>query len=139
MSIKNNPFPHLLPPDVPVWKRFLAKFGSMFYRIDYDVRVGDGRPVSPTEPKNIKKMAIMLSQMRIDAVGFSSAGVAIIEITRHAGLKAIGQLETYPILYQKKYRPRARIYPILVCESINSDILPILKQKQIDYVLLPEE
>ena len=139
MSIKSQPYKHLLPPDVPVWERFLAKYGHQFWQINYDVRVGNGRPISPLEPKNLQKMAIMLSQMRIDAVGYSSAGIAIIEITRKAGLKAVGQLETYPNLFRMKFDPKAKIYPILVCEEINSDIEPILKLKNIDYVVLPKK
>lgn len=137
MSIKNNPYPHLLPEDVPVWERFLAQFGSQFFSIKYDVRVGNGVPVSPTEPKNIQKMAIMLTQRRIDAVALSHNGIHVIEITRFADLKAIGQLEAYPILYRDRFDPRAKVSPLLVCEKLESDIEPILNQKGIDYVLLP--
>ena len=138
MSIKNNPYTHLLPEDVPVWERFLAKFGCQFYSIKYDVRVGNGRPIAPTELPNMQKMAIMLSQRRIDAVAYSTAGIIVIEITRFGDLKSIGQLEAYPILYKDKFQPRAKVTPLLVCEALDSDIKPILDQLGIDYVLLPE-
>ncbi len=96
MSIKNNPYPHLLPEDVPVWERFLEAHGAEFFSIKYDVRVGKGRPLSENNTSNMKKMALMLSQRRIDAVALSRAGIHLIEITRRGDLKAIGQLESYP-------------------------------------------
>lgn len=138
MSIKNNKYTHLLPEDVPVWERFLALHGKQFYSISYDVRVGDGVPVGSSEPPNIQKMAIMLTQRRIDAVAMSPAGIHLIEITRRADLKAIGQLESYPILYKKRFDPRAKVIPLLVCEELGTDIEPILNTKGIDYVLLPD-
>ena len=59
--------------------------------------------------------------MRIDAVGYTQAGIYIIEITRRAGLKAIGQLESYPLLFKDKFNPRAKVIPYLVCEELKSD------------------
>lgn len=139
MGIHNLKYPHLLPEDVPVWERFLEKYGSQFFNIKYDVRVGSGQPVGLDQPPNMRKMAIMLTQRRIDAVGYTRAGILVIEITRRADLKSIGQLETYPVLYRQKFDPRARVTPLLVAEELETDIKSILDHKGIDYVLLPEE
>lgn len=139
MSIRNNPYPHLLPEDVPVWERFLKKYGSQFYQIKYDVRVGNGQPLDYPETPNYQKMAIMLTQRRIDAVGYTSAGIRVIEITRIADMKSIGQLKSYPILYREKFDPKAKVEPLLVCEELETDILPILIAENIEYVMLPLE
>lgn len=136
MSIAKTPYTHLLPEDIPVWERFLASHGKLFYQIKYDVRVGNGRPIGRAHPKNMQKMAIMLSQRRIDAVGFSSAGIVVIEITRYAGFKAIGQLKSYPTLYKQRFDPRAKVEPLLVAEFLESDIEQILMIENIDYILI---
>jgi len=128
MGLINYKYPHLLPPDVPVWERFLNKHGSIYSRIDYDVRVGSGRDPGDRYPENIRQMALLLSQRRIDAVGHAADHIDIIEITANAGLKAIGQLQTYPILYQNTYHPNRPLRPVLVAESIQSDIDDILQK-----------
>jgi len=134
----NNLYPHLLPPDIPVWLGFLKEYGHQFHRFEYDVRVGQGRPAPLTYPENIRQMALDLSMRRIDAVGFTAAGIIVIEITRLAGLRAVGQLVTYPILYRQTFDPKQTVNPLLVCQEIDSDIKPILIEKNIDYVIIPE-
>jgi hypothetical protein len=84
-------------------------------------------------------MALDLSMRRIDAVGFTAAGIICIEITKLAGLRAIGQLTTYPILYRQTFDPKQPVTSLLVAESLDSDIEPILIEKNLDYVLLQEE
>jgi len=130
-------YPHLLPDDIPVWERFLHDFGGQFYRFEYDIRVGQGTKPPDDLPDNIKLDAKLLSQRRIDAVGYTVAGIIVIEITRAAGLKAIGQLKTYPLLYRQTYDPPQSVKPLLVCESLRPDIEPILIAENLDYVILP--
>jgi len=115
-------FPHLLPPDTPCWQRFLAAHQSEYLSFDYDVRVGFGRPVGDEFDDAMKKMAIDLSQRRIDAVGFKDDQIEIFEVTRLAGLKAIGQLITYPILYRMTYHPTLPLIPHLITEQIDTDL-----------------
>lgn len=70
-------------------------------------------------------MAISLSQRRIDAIGFSTYFIDIIEITLNAGLTALGQLIAYPILYRQAYPTTLSLRPVLVCQSIQSDMRSI--------------
>ncbi len=122
MAFKNRFFPHLLPVDILVWERFLDQFGKAYSKFDYDVRVGDGRDPGDIVPDPIRAMAVKLSQRRIDAVGHTPDRLDVIEITTDAGLTAIGQLEAYPRLYQAKFHPTTPIRPVLVCESIQTDL-----------------
>lgn len=137
MGRPSRRFPHLLPPDVPVWERFLAKYGSQYERIDYDVRVGYGRDPGPNFSPNLRTMGILLSQRRIDAVGITHSTIDIIEITANAGLKAIGQLSAYPALYRDTYHPTKPLRAVLVTESLQSDIKPVLDHTGILYFILP--
>jgi len=129
-------FPHLLPDDLKVWKRFLAFMGDEYTHFDYDVRVGYGRDPGTDYPGNIRAMALDLSQRRIDAVGHRPDRLDIIELTRSAGLTAVGQLLSYPILYGHMFNPSIPVVPLLVCEEIQSDIEQPLTDLHIPYILV---
>lgn len=137
MSFFNRFYPHLLPEDIVVWARFMSKYPDRFHDIEYDIRVGRGRPAPLDQPRNIQKMARDLSMRRIDAVGYSPRRITIIEITRLAGLKAVGQMITYPILYRHTFAPTKPLHSLLVCEYLNPDIEPALRLHHIEWKLLP--
>jgi hypothetical protein len=125
-----------MPQDIDTWERFLQAYGSRFERFDYDLRVGKGRPTSQDESPEIQKMALDLSQKRIDAVGFTADAIMCIEITSYAGLKAIGQLITYPILYAETFSPTLPVLPLLVCTELSPDVLPALKAYKIPFYVV---
>lgn len=122
MSFKNRLYPHLLPDDMPVWERYLAAYPNLYDVIEYDVQVGFGTPPPPDIPPEIEKDRRHLTRRRIDAVAHTGGWVTLIEITRLADLKAIGQLITYPILYRITYQPHKPIRMLLVAEKLNTDI-----------------
>jgi len=121
MALLNALYPHILPADIPVWQRYLAAHPEMGSDIDYDVRVGVTQDPGPAFPDNIRQMAITLAYKRIDAVIQFEGRTLIIEITRRAGLKAVGQLITYPLLYAIKYPQATNITPLLVAEELLPD------------------
>lgn len=137
MAFLNRFYPHLLPEDIEVWLRFQHEYPQRFYDIEYDVRVGKGRPAPLKYPDNTRKMIHDLTMRRIDAVGHSPRLITIIEITRAAGLKAVGQMITYPILYRQTFAPRKPIHTLLVCEELRPDIEPALRLNHIEWILLP--
>lgn len=128
MATDNARFPHLLQKDIDVWKRFLADPPRRYTSFEYDVRVGTGRDPGSEYSDEIRRMAIGLSQRRIDAVGHTADTLDIIEITTAAGLHAIGQLTAYPILYRLTYVTPLPLIPVLVCESIQTDALEGIKR-----------
>jgi hypothetical protein len=138
MAFENRFYPHLLPDDIKVWKRFLAAHAAEYSHFDYDVRVGTGRDPGDDYPPNIRKMALDLSMRRIDAVGHQPGKLTIIEITRAAGMTAIGQLTTYPILYRQTFNPAKLIEVLLVAETLQSDVESALRLNQLPYLLFPE-
>lgn len=115
---RNILYPHLLPPDVPVWEWFLHNHGDQYLRFDYDVRVGPGVHATGVAEKRVRQSAFDLSRRRVDAVGYRSNGIDIIEITQRADLKAIGQLVSYPILYIHTFGSHPGIQSLLVCEEL---------------------
>lgn len=129
-------YPHILPPDVPVWERYLANGGVHHQLIEYDVRVGLGRDPGPYYPENIRAMALDLSFRRIDAVAHDPHQITVIEITRYAGLTAVGQVLVYPILYKLTFMPSLPIVALLVAEEFESDIQVTADQMGVAYVLV---
>lgn len=122
MGAKNRQFPHLLPDDIQVWERFLAHYGSLYTHFDYDVRVGTGRP-QPEQPlEGIRKMAMDLSQRRIDAVGWDTRGPTIIEITTGIGFKATGQIQIYPTLWRQRFQYIGLIRTLIVGAFLQDDM-----------------
>lgn len=128
MPGKNRLYPHLLPDDILIWEAYLADPLILWDSIDYDVHVGKGRDPGEAIAPNIRQMAISLSERRIDAVGHGPHSIDIIEITRSAGMTALGQLELYPLLYQQTFLPTKPLRTILVAAEIQSDIDVKLKR-----------
>lgn len=137
MSPRNKFYPHLLQKDIELWERYLELNPDRHDYYEYDVRVGEGRDPGEKHPKAIRSMAIDLSTRRIDAVGHSSSHLEIIEITCSAGFRAIGQVLAYPLLYAETFRPNLPIKSLLVAESIQTDIRPVLDKLGILYVEIP--
>lgn len=129
----HHPYAHLLPPDVPVWERYLDLHKDTYDLLEYDVRVGLGRDPGPDFPENIRNMALDLSLRRIDCVGHSRGLITVIEITTSAGFKAIGQVLSYPLLYTLTYTPNFPVRSLLVCETMQSDITPVIETLGIPY------
>ena len=136
MATLNRKYPHLLPDDIAIWERFLSAYEKRFNSFDYDVRVGLGRPADTSLPENIQKAAIALSQKRIDVVGHTDDAIMCIEITGHAGLKAIGQLVAYPLLYAETFKPTKPVLPLLVCAQLHPDVKPVLDSLKVPFYLV---
>ena len=136
MSGKNNLYPHLLQPDIDLWERFLLKYGTNYKAFDYDVRIGKGRMPDDSYPENIRKMAFGLSQRRIDVIGYKQNEIEIIEITLSAGLKCVGQMEAYPLLYKETYHPTLPVTTLILAEKIESDIENILRQRNYKFIIM---
>ncbi len=124
----HHKYPHLLPPDIPVWEQFLQSYGDQLGPIDYDVRVGDGRPNPDLETANLRRMATDLSQRRIDAVAHKGSVRILIEITHHLGLKALGQIQAYPVLYRQKYPGAYALRSLIVAGELGTDIHQVLEK-----------
>lgn len=137
MALKNALYPHLLPDDIALWEDFLTQHSAQFTQFEYDVRVGEGRQAADYYPDQIRKMALDLSMRRIDAIGYTEAETFLIEITVSAGLKAIGQIITYPLLYKQTFPTATNLHPLLVARQLEPDIRPALIEHQIDYILIP--
>ncbi len=138
MADKNRFFPHLLPHDIEVWEADLAARPNAYLRIEYDVRVGRGRDPGPDFSDDIRRHTCDLSCRRIDAVGHAVDHIDIIEITQRAGLKALGQLAGYPLLYALTFKPTLPLRQVLVAAELGTDMVEIFSLANLTVFLYPE-
>lgn len=128
---------HLLPVDAQLMSEFLDAFPTRYRVIEYDVHVGDGRDPGTEFNDNMRRMAMTLSQRRIDVVGFTPDHIDIIEVTQVAGLKALGQLTAYPRLFQYTHRPDLPLRPVLVAREYGTDAEQIFLDSNIETHIFP--
>lgn len=115
--------PHMLSPDIPVWYRFLEKWGALFEKLYYDVLLG-GPWLSPARAKDpMWRMWRATNAKRADAIAELANEVWIIEVSKRPGLRAVGQLMTYLALWQEDPKIEKIEIPVLVCEEVDTDLI----------------
>lgn len=113
----------MLKPDVPVWYRFLDKFGSFFENLYYDVLLG-GPFLTENELKDpIQRMFRTNFSKRADAVAELSDSIWIIEASERPGLRAVGQLQVYRSLWIEDPAILKPEKMVLVAAAIDQDLL----------------
>jgi hypothetical protein len=130
-------YPHLLPADAALWDQFITANQSFASSLEYDIHVGQGRDPGDQFDPTIRNTAILLSQRRIDVVATHPAHIDIIEVSTTAGLTQVGQLMTYPLLYQQTYSPTLPLRPLLICRQFQTDAQPAFNEHQIPYIIVP--
>lgn len=115
--------PHMLKPDIPVWYRFLDKWGFPFLNLYYDCLLG-GPFLTQEEKKDpLKWMWRVNLAKRADSIAELDNEVWIIEVASDPGLRILGQLQTYRVLWLRDPKLAKIERMILVCESIDQDLL----------------
>ena len=118
---RGNP-PHMLAPDVPVWWRFLEKYGSYFLNLYYDSLLG-GPFLSAEEEKDpLQKMWRYNTSKRADAIAELSTETWLIEVASYPGLRAVGQLQVYQTLWIEDPKILKPERLVLVAERIDNDL-----------------
>jgi len=115
--------PHMLRQDVPVWHRFLDRYGYLFERLYYDCLLG-GPYYTEEQLKDpiIRQWRINLSK-RADAIAVLKTELWIIEVSEYPGLRALGQLLTYTALWREDPKLDLLDIPVLVCAMVDEDMV----------------
>lgn len=129
--------PHMLQEDIPVWYRFLEKWGQIFTDLYYDVLLG-GIWLTPEQQKD--SMWVMWranTAKRADAIAETPDSVWIIEVASHPGLRALGQLLTYESLWLEDPKITKPAVMVLVCETVDTDLFAAAIRHGIQIYLTP--
>lgn len=135
-TLFNQLFKHLRSDEIAVWLRFLSKFPDRFTDFDYDVRVGPGVNLPPETPENIKKMALGLSQKRIDVVAKGVEGLTLVEVSPNAGGDSVGQLLVYKALWELEHPDQPSPNLLLVSGFERSDIREVSRVAGVELLVV---
>ena len=112
----------MLPPDIPVWYRFLEKWGHEIEKLYYDCLLG-GPFLTPEELQDpIKKSWQYDNSKRPDAIAETKNEVWIIEVSANPGLRAMGQVVAYQTLWQEDPKIEKLDRMVLVVETLDTDL-----------------
>lgn len=123
---KRRKYPHMVGEDGTVWERFIDRFPDRFDSVDYDWRVGEGMDLSPLWDDSTKRMATMISQKRIDVVGWNENFPTLIEVRLRIGLGILGQILGYKALFERDFPNFLKPRLLVVCEVISNDDLAVM-------------
>lgn len=113
----------MLAPDIPVWYRFLEKWGFLFIKLYYDVLLG-GPVLSPAQEKDpYWRMWRANTSKRADAIAELEHEVWVIEVASTPGLRAVGQLMVYINLWIEDPKIDKIEKPVLVCQALDTDLI----------------
>ena len=125
-------YPGLLVDEILVWKAWLLLNQQDYQRFDYNTRIGQGQDPGPTFNQTYRDMAIQLTQLRIDAVGWQGNIPTIFEVKRNAGAQNIGQLLTYDAVWRINRVSNANPRLVLVCAQFQPNISQVALETGID-------
>jgi len=113
----------MLPKDIPVWYRFLEKYGQPFIRIYYDVLLG-GPFLTPEQEKDpFMRDWRYVTAKRMDVLAELRTEIWIIEVVHDCGMRSLGQVQTYHALWLQDPKIDKPPVKVLVAETIDEDLL----------------
>lgn len=115
-------YPGLLPREIIILRNWLKLHESEYDRFDFNVRIGSGHDPGPSHDDNIRQMAVMNTQKRVDAVAYAGQQVTLIEVKDRAGAAAVGQLVTYNHLWRADHPADPPPLLMLVCNRFTQDM-----------------
>jgi hypothetical protein len=118
-------YPAMQVDEILVWQAWLMQHQTEYERFDYNVRLGTNVDPGPDFPPNIRKAAIAINSLRVDAVGWQGSQPTIFEVKRRAAPNNIGQLLTYKHLWVDQFPTGPAPKLVLVFNDISQHILGV--------------
>ena len=113
----------MLKTDVPVWYRFLEKYGHPFINLYYDSLLGM-KDLTPEERQDpYKRDWQIITARRADAIAELDGEVWIIEVAIDPGLRALGQVLTYRTLWLRDPKIMKMEKMIIVAETMEENLI----------------
>lgn len=129
-------YPHLMVGDVEIWERYLDLHAKEWTGFRYDVRVGSGAEELPEAPEYLRRMALALTEKRIDVLGEKGQELWIIEVKPNAMLSAVGQVLSYQVLFEDRFPEQRKPYLMIVTDRIGPDIDSLCQKFNISLVVV---
>jgi hypothetical protein len=124
-------YPHLSPPESTVWEKFIEDYGQYYKSMDYDIRVGDGRIPTPNMADSDAQLFKLLTQKRIDALGYTADAVHLFEVKVLASAAAVGQVELYRMLWNAEHLDLPIQKTFIICSLADKDVFRLAQAMNI--------
>ena len=129
-------YPNLREGETFIWDRFLVAFPDAYDEVIYNLHLGKGAEIPAGTEENIARDFKLLTQYKIDVVGFNKNQIDIIEIKPYAGASAIGQVISYQKLYIEHIDPNARPNLVIITDQMRPDTELLAKQLNIKIIIV---
>ncbi len=127
---ERHKYPHMNSQEAEVWTRFMNLNPGFFHTVDYDWRVGEGMVIPPGTTENIARMGKMISQKRIDVLGWNEEQPTIVEVKNRVGIQTLGQALGYQVLFKQEFpniiEPRMMVVTAVI-DKDDQDVLNAYK------------
>lgn len=133
---KLKKYPHLMVSDVRLWEHYLETVDHKFTSFEYDTHVGEGVKLEDSWEPETKRLAIALSEKRIDVVGWKALVPTIIEVKPGASMSAIGQVLSYRELFVRRFKEATRPLLMIVTDREMPDTAFLCKAFGIKLVVV---
>ena len=120
-------FPQMTANESLIAHQWLMANADNFDDVEFNVRVGNALELGPGFDPAIQRQAALLSQKRIDIVGFLGNTVTIVEVKLRISLSALGQLLGYSLLWQAENPTVAGINLVAIGHDALIDVVEILQ------------
>ncbi len=134
--VTRRKYPHMIAEEAEIWGRFVNNYPDRFDSVDYDFRVGEGQQLELEFPENYGRMITMLSQHRIDVLGWVGEQPTIVEVKARAVISTLGQLIGYGVLFLEGFKSLGVPDLLCVCGSITEDVKFVFKDQGIPVVIV---
>jgi hypothetical protein len=124
-------YPGLLPEEILVLRAWLALHQGEYDRFDYNMRIGQGIDPGAAYSAEVRKQAVMNTQLRIDAVAWKGTQPSIIEVKRRTTPSNVGQILTYDSVWRQEFPGGPAPILRLVCNTFAPHILPRVREANI--------
>ena len=118
-------YPHMMPEDTIIWKKFIENGLFLPDLVWYDVRVGRGISIPSGQPDWMQRMADYTDKKRIDMVWKTGPTWWVIEAKPFAGVVALGQALFYAELFEAEYVPGQPVLRGIITDHVDLDVKPI--------------
>ena len=132
-------YPHMGPADARVWDAALKLHLVQFDSVEYAVRLGGAGALAMDKAHTHRKMYETLLRKRVDVVGYSRAGVTVIEVKPYGGFAALGQCLGYLDLWQRERPGPEKVQALCVCAILDPDLGPTFAKFGVRVVALPPD
>ncbi len=129
-------YTHMTKEESELWEKFMIMFPDRYETVDYDFRVGQGTKLPEGSGDNWLRMAKMLSQKRIDVIGWVGDSPVIIEVKKRVGLGTLGQVLGYKILFEENFKNIIDPEVLVICEMLSADDRYVLEKNNVPVVVV---